>query len=140
MTHTVAEVMSTEIVALNRHQTALDAAKLMRSNNVGDVLVIDDVNRLAGVVTDRDLVVRVLAERKDPAETPLTEVASHRLFMIGADQPVAAAVELMRSRAIRRLPVVSENQLVGVVSLGDLASDQDPASLLAEISQAPPNH
>lgn len=139
MAEIIREVMNTTVVALDQQATAVEAAKHMSDHNIGDVLVTEDGQRLAGVVTDRDLVVRVLAQGKDPAATPLANVASRQLVTISPDEPIAKAVELMRDKALRRLPVVSEYQLVGIVSIGDLAVEQDPDSALAGISGAPPN-
>jgi CBS domain-containing protein len=91
------------------------------------------------VVTDRDLVVRGLAEGADPSETTLASVYSESVVQLDSDDTVDKAIELMRSKAIRRLPVVHEGEVVGVVSLGDLAVQRDPSSVLGEISSAPAN-
>ncbi|MFF2145117.1 CBS domain-containing protein [Kitasatospora sp. NPDC058190] len=115
-----------------------DAARWMRDTAIGDVLVSDD-GQLCGLVTDRDLVVRVLAEGKDPDSTNVGDVCSCELVSVAPDDDVQHAVDLMRRHALRRLPVLDDGQAVGIVSLGDLAMDRDPGSALAAISDAAPN-
>ena len=90
-------------------------------------------------MTDRDIVVRLVAEARDPASTPLADLCSHPLVTVTPADSIEQAVQLMRSKAIRRLPVVEGGQAVGIVSLGDLAVERDPGSALGEISAAPPN-
>jgi len=91
------------------------------------------------MVTDRDLVVRSLAEARDPATTTLADICSHPILSVSPTDSVEHAVRLMRTHAIRRVPVVDRGQAVGIVSLGDLAVERDPHSALGEISAAPPD-
>jgi CBS domain-containing protein len=106
---------------------------------VGDVLVCDG-ERLLGIVTDRDLVVRCLAEEDEPAALPIGEICSRNPFTVTPEDDVDDVVELMKERAVRRVPVVGEEgALVGIVSLGDLAERRDRESALGRISAAPPN-
>jgi CBS domain-containing protein len=84
-------------------------------------------------------VVRILAEGRDPAATTLADISSHDLTTVSPEDSVEQAVQLMREKAIRRLPVVEDGRPVGIVSLGDLAVERDPDSALGEISAAPPN-
>ena len=91
------------------------------------------------MVTDRDIVVRTVAERQDPTTTTLADICSHSLLTVTPTDSVEEAVRLMRTHAIRRVPVVDGGQAVGLVSLGDLAVERDPGSALGEISGAPPN-
>jgi CBS domain-containing protein len=116
----------------------MDAARVMRDSDIGDVIVIEG-GSVCGIVTDRDIVVRGIASGKDPATTRLGEICSKDVTTMSSDTPVEEAVRLMRDRAIRRLPVVDGDRPVGVVSLGDLAVERDPSSALADISEAPPN-
>ncbi|HCT78441.1 MAG TPA: CBS domain-containing protein [Micromonosporaceae bacterium] len=139
MAHTVSEVMTPEPVCLGAQNTANEAAAKMRDHNIGDVLVTGNNGDLRGVVTDRDLVVRVLARSMDPASTRLGDICSPDPVKVSPQDPVSHAVELMRDKALRRLPVVSDGRLVGIVSIGDLAVQEDPQSALADISAAPPN-
>jgi len=96
-------------------------------------------NQVCGIVTDRDIVVRMVAEAQDPTRTPLTDLCSHSLVTVTPTDSVEQAVRLMRTHAIRRIPVVEGGQAVGIVSLGDLAVEREPHSALGEISAAPPD-
>lgn len=140
MPQRIAEVMSTNPVSLENTDNLATAAKAMRDNDIGDVMVAKPDGSLCGIVTDRDIVVRGIAEGLDPTSTTLDDVCHHELVMVGPDDPVAAAVKAMKENAIRRLPVVDDGSLVGMVSIGDLAVERDPDSALAEISAAPPNN
>ena len=115
-----------------------EAARAMRDADIGDVIVIEN-NQVCGIITDRDIAVRIVAEAKDPATTALADICSHSLLTVTSTDSVEHAVRLMRTHAIRRLPVVEEGQAVGIVSLGDLAVERDPNSVLSEISAAPPD-
>jgi CBS domain-containing protein len=116
-----------------------DAARAMRERDLGDVIVVDDKDALCGIVTDRDIVVRAVADDRDPSQVRLGDICSRDLTTIDASAPVKDAVKLMRERALRRLPVVESGRPVGIVSLGDLAIERDPESTLADISAAPSN-
>ncbi|HZD78650.1 MAG TPA: CBS domain-containing protein [Actinomycetota bacterium] len=106
--------------AASPDMTAADAAGLMRSFDVGVVPVVDG-DRLIGLVTDRDLVVRVLADRLDPTQVKLQEIATTSTVTISPDQQLSDARTLMAERQIRRLPVTKDGRLVGILSMGDLA-------------------
>jgi CBS domain-containing protein len=90
-------------------------------------------------VTDRDIVVRALAEGRDPAATPIGEICSSELHAVPPGDSVAAAMRVMRENAVRRLPVVKDGRLVGILSLGDLAKLRDRDSVLADVCAAPAN-
>jgi CBS domain-containing protein len=139
MSNTVREVMCADPEIVLHSKTIREVAQIMRERSIGDVLVCDDDGRLCGIVTDRDLVVRGLAEERDPEGTPVGDVCSTRIVTVRADDSVDEAVRLMRDNAIRRVPVLDQDIPVGIVSIGDLARARDPASVLAEISAAPPN-
>ena len=128
----------THNVRLRVATTLIDAAAQMREYDIGDVLITEQ-DRILGVLTDRDIVVRGLAGGKDPARTTAGEIASGHLVTVAPDDPVSRAVELMREHAVRRLPVCQDGRPVGIVSIGDLAVEQDPRSALADISAAPAN-
>jgi CBS domain-containing protein len=136
---TVADVMTTDVATTSTADTAREAAKLMQSRDVGNVLVLE-AEQLVGVVTDRDLVVRVLAEGLDPDQARVGEICSSEVLEVRPDTTVEDALLIMREAAIRRLPVVDSGRVVGVVSLGDFATEIDDRSVLGQISQAPPNH
>jgi CBS domain-containing protein len=105
---------------------------------MGDVLVADG-DRLRGIVTDRDIVVRAVAEARDLATTPISELCSGELTTLSPTDTVGDAVRVMRDKAVRRVPVVEGSRPVGIVALGDLAIVRDERSALAGISVAKPN-
>ena len=127
-------------VTLKNGATVRDAAQAMREHHVGDVLLLDANNALVGIITDRDIVVRVLAEGREPARMKAADACSSTVVTIDPVAGTEEAEKLMRTHAIRRLPVVSrDGRIHGVVSLGDLAGDVEPRSALADIAHAPPN-
>ncbi|PRX96186.1 CBS domain-containing protein [Allonocardiopsis opalescens] len=138
MAEKVRDVMTADPATLGRRAPVTEAARVMRDSGVGDVLVVDD-DMLYGVVTDRDIVVRGVAEARDPGSTTVEALCSSDIAVVAPDDDVKKAVRLMRERAVRRLPVVDDDRLVGVVSIGDLAVDRDPGSALADISASSPN-
>lgn len=137
----VSEIMSKNVVALPLWRSIAFAAQQMRDANVGAIVVteVENPNTLYGVITDRDLVVRCLAAGRDPNETKLAEVCSREPTTLSPTDEVSQAEELMAAKAIRRIPVMDDNRVVGVVSLGDLAIENDRESALARISAAPPS-
>jgi CBS domain-containing protein len=139
MAERIRDVMTPSPQTLPESTIVREAAEAMRANDIGDVIVVDDTGALTGILTDRDIVVRVVAEGRDPRATRIGDIASRELAAVSPDDPVDRAVQLMRERAIRRLPAVEGNKVVGIVSIGDLALDRDPDSALADISAAPPN-
>jgi CBS domain-containing protein len=133
MTQLVRELMTTGLVALSPDTPVRRAAQAMRENDVGDVLVVED-GQLRGIVTDRDIVVRGLADFEDLATCTLGDVCSDQLLTAAPDDEADAAIARMREAAVRRIPVVEGGRPVGVLSLGDAAVDRDPDSALADIS------
>lgn len=138
MAQQIRDIMTDSPVTLGSDTTVAQAAEQMRRNGTGDVLVVDG-STLRGIVTDRDIVVRVLAEQRDPARTTLGEICSGELATVRPDDDVARAIEIVRDRAVRRIPVVDNGRPVGIVSIGDLALERDPDSALADVSAAPTN-
>lgn len=136
---TVRDVMTIDPICLPDSANIVEAAKRMRARNIGDVLVLDSEDHLEGMVTDRDIVIRAIAAGREPSSTLLGEVVSTDCVTVNVDEPLTEAVRLMRDNGLRRLPVMEEGHVVGIVSLGDLAIERDPTSALAEISNAPPN-
>lgn len=139
MPETVREVMTSDPVALQSSSTIEEAAKAMSDNDIGPVIVLDD-GHISGIVTDRDIVVRAIAEGRDPHSTRISEICSGDPTTLSPDQPIDDAIALMREKAIRRVPVVEGDRPVGIVSIGDLAIDVDRGSALADISAARPNN
>jgi CBS domain-containing protein len=138
MGSTVRDVMTADPICAQASTPLPDAARQMRDRGVGDVIVMDD-GRICGIVTDRDIVVRAIAEDRDVRSTKLGDVASGEVVCVAPTEEVDRAVSLMRDKAIRRLPVVENDRPVGIVSLGDLAMERDERSALAQISAAPAN-
>ncbi|MER7572174.1 CBS domain-containing protein [Streptomyces sp. NPDC126514] len=134
----VRDVMTAGVVAVRPDASLVEAAQLMRAQDIGDVLVADG-QRVVGMLTDRDITVRAVAEGVDPLTASVRSVCTPDPLVVAPQDPVAAAVALMRQHAVRRLPVVEDGLPVGMVSLGDLAEAQDPDSALADISRAAPD-
>ena len=139
MAQLVRDVMSQNVVTLPRSAALVDAARRMREADIGDVIVMND-DSMCGVVTDRDIVVRAIADGKDPGTTALEEVCSHEVVTVAPDDSIDRAAELMRERAVRRLPVTEDARPIGIVSLADLAIEREDDGPLPEISAASSNN
>ncbi|WP_069886696.1 CBS domain-containing protein [Streptomyces luteocolor] len=135
----VRDVMTTGVVAVRPDASLVEAAQLMRAQDIGDVLVATD-GQVLGVLTDRDIALRAVADGADPLTVSAQAICTPNPVVVGPDDAVSAAVGLMREHAVRRLPVVEDGQPVGMVSLGDLALSRDPSSALADISSAEPDN
>src|SRR5690242_10012728 len=135
----VSEVMTTEVETVQMNSTLEEAASIMKVENVGAIPVVDEDDDLVGIITDRDIVVRCVAEGKDPADTSVEEVLSHELETIEPDVDIDEAARLMADKQIRRLPVCEEGELIGMISIGDLAvkagRPETSGAALREISQ-----
>jgi len=134
----VRDVMTPAPIAVDPLSPMEAVARVMRDADVGVVLVADP-DRLYGLVTDRDLVVRALASGEDVRHADVGMVCSAHLAVIGPHEGTNAAREAMEKHGVRRLPVVENGDVVGMVSLGDLAAGTEPDSTLGRISSAPPN-
>jgi CBS domain-containing protein len=136
----VRDVMTANPVAIEEEASVVEAARAMRDGNFGSVIVVKEPGgAVCGMVTDRDIAVRVVAEGVDPSKVQLADICEGDVVTVGLDEPVDNVAKLMRDRAIRRVPVLDGARLVGVVSLGDLAKNMDEADDLAKISAAPAN-
>ena len=140
MPERVRDIMTPDPVSVSESASLRHAAEVMRDHDIGDVLVVGQDGRLSGILTDRGVVVDGLAAGADPDSATGGEICSRDLVTIGPDQAAVEASRLMADKAIRRLPVLVDGSLVGIVSLGDLAEERDPESVLGEISEAPPNN
>jgi CBS domain-containing protein len=141
MSGTVKDVMSASPVGLDESATIVDAARAMRERDFGSVIVLKSQGgSVLGVVTDRDIVIRAVAEGRDPNSVTLGEICSSHVTTVSSDQSVSQVADLMREKAIRRVPVVDKGRLVGIVSLGDIAKVKDEGAALSDISAAPPNN
>lgn len=139
MPECVRDVMSSELKTVEPDASVADAAKNMRDSDVGAIPVIDD-GELKGLLTDRDIVVQVVAEGKDPDDVKVADIASKDITTLAPDASIDDALRTMRENKVRRLPVVEDDKPVGIVSLGDLAVEREPESALGEISEAPANN
>jgi CBS domain-containing protein len=135
---TVREIMTKNVINMQIGTTLEEAARAMRERDIGNVVVAED-ERLVGLVTDRDIVIRAVADGMDPTTTTLGSVASRDIIAVQPDDTAQAAALLMREQAIRRVLVVDEQGLCGILSIGDLATEIDPDSVLGGISGAAPN-
>lgn len=138
MAQKVREVMTSEPIALQSDVSIQEAAQQMRDCGIGDVLVLDG-KQIRGMLTDRDITVRAVADGQNPETTTVGEICSEDLVFVGPDDEADRVVEMMRLRAVRRVPVIDGVRAIGVVSIGDMAMARDQRSALADISAAPPN-
>lgn len=138
MVQKVSELMTSAPVSLRSGQPLTEAAKAMREQGIGSVLVVDD-GQLKGLVTDRDIVVRAVADGRDPGQTPLADVCSPDLVTVAPNDDADTVVQRMREHRVRRIPVVDGGRPVGVLSIGDMAIERDERSALADISAETPN-
>src|SRR4051812_24967329 len=137
MAKTAREIMTGGAECAGENDTVVDAARKMRELDVGALPICGEDDRLKGMLTDRDIVVKVLAEGKDPTQTRAGELGEGKPVTIGADDPAELALETMRDHKVRRLPVIDGHRLVGIVSQGDVArelGDKEVADLLETVS------
>lgn len=120
----IGEICSRDVVIVKRNDTVLEAAKLMRQNHVGDVVVVEErsgVRVPVGIVTDRDLVVEIIATELDPAVITVGDIMEQELVTVEESTGIFEAIQYMRSKTVRRLPVVDKNgALLGILALDDL--------------------
>jgi CBS domain-containing protein len=139
MAQTVQELMTSNPVTLEETASVLDAARAMRDKDIGVVVIVGN-GEVRGILTDRDIVVRVVAEGRDPQSTRVGEFASRDLVTVSPDEPADEALRLMRERSIRRVVVTQSGRAVGILSLGDVAKEREASGALADISTAPGNN
>jgi CBS domain-containing protein len=120
MAKSVRDVMTPGVRTVSASQSLADAAEAMKGEGVGSVPVVEE-GRLAGIVTDRDIVTRAVAERRDPQAVKVDEVASREVVTVEPDQDLDEALALMARHQVRRLPVVEEGRLVGMLAQADVA-------------------
>jgi CBS domain-containing protein len=133
----IKEVMTRDVRACEPNATVAEAAKVMAQEDVGPVPIVEG-GRLVGIVTDRDIVVRVVAEGRDPNATAVTEIASTELVTVSPDDDLDEALNLLAERQVRRLPVVEGDRLVGIVAQADIArlgKDKKTGEVVEEISR-----
>jgi CBS domain-containing protein len=138
MAQNIREVMTPNPVTIPVDMAVVDAARLMRDRDIGNIIVMSE-NAVAGILTDRDIAVRVVASQREPSKTTVGDVCSKDVHCIEHTATVEDAIQMMRDKAVRRIPVVQGGHPVGIVSIGDLALERDRGSALADISAATPN-
>jgi CBS domain-containing protein len=125
-TKTARDIMTPECKCVGENETVLDAARRLAELDVGAMPICGEDDRLKGMVTDRDIVVKVLAKGKDPASTRVGELATQEeVVTIGADDPIDEALRTMTEHKVRRLPVIDGHQCVGIISQADIARNLD---------------
>ena len=123
----VKELMTPHVIDIGREEPVAVAARALTHYNIGILPVRNDSGELCGVLTDRDIVTRCLAANRDPERTKVQDVMTAQIHAASPDMEVSAAAHMMGRRQIRRLPVVENGRLCGVLSLGDLAGSEESA-------------
>ncbi len=100
--------------------TALDAARLMNEHRVGSLIVIDGFDDMCGIITERDILTRVIAEERSPIDTTVAQVMTREVISCSSDTKLSAVRTMMKDKHIRHIPVINEGSIVGIVSIGDL--------------------
>jgi len=140
-TKTARDIMTPECTCVGENDTVLDAAERLAELDVGAMPICGTDDRLKGMVTDRDIVVKVIAQGKNPATTPVSELATQdEVVTIGADDPIDEALRTMTTHKVRRLPVIDGHKCVGIISQADIATHIDEekvGDLVEAISSAP---
>ncbi len=136
------DIMSPDVECIGENDTVLDAAKRLAELDVGAMPICGEDDRLKGMLTDRDIVVKVLAQGKDPASVRAGElgVGDGKTVTVGADDSIEEALRTMTEHKVRRLPVIDGKQLVGIISQADIATNLDEervGDLVEAISAAP---
>jgi CBS domain-containing protein len=140
MAKTARDVMTGDAQCVGENDTILDAAKMLAELDIGAMPICGEDDRLKGMLTDRDIVVKVLAQGKDPSQTTAGELGEGKPVTIGADDPIDEALRTMAEHKVRRLPVIDGHKLVGVVSQADIATnldEEETGELVEAISAAP---
>ena len=135
----VRQVMTAAPDAVRLTSTLQEASRIMKDKDIGDVLVEDAKGQLSGIITDRDLAIRAIAEGADPTTTKVSTVYTKDITTLAPTDTVQDAMGKMRANDVRRLPVVEGGKAIGIVSLGDISVETAPNSLLADISTASPD-
>lgn len=136
------EIMTNDVSSVSPKDPIIDAAKIMQQRNVGCIPVCDNNKEVKGILTDRDIVIRVVAEGRNPRDLDVNKVMSTGVTLGSPDMDAEEAAQIMAEHQIRRLPIVQNNKLQGIVSIGDLATNHifvaEAGDALHDISQ--PSH
>jgi CBS domain-containing protein len=138
MSQSIQEVMTEDVVVMPTSATLAEAGREMRERDIGNVIVLED-ETVAGILTDRDIVIRAVADGRSPGETTVGEIATRDPETLRPEDTVEDAIRIMRDKAVRRLPIVEDGRPIGIVSIGDLAVEHDSDSALADISASEPD-
>ncbi|NLC67732.1 MAG: CBS domain-containing protein [Clostridiaceae bacterium] len=136
----VKDIMTKNVAYVLPGATIAEAAQIMQKHNIGSIPVVDtnDNDNIVGIITDRDIVVRNIAHGKDPRTTPVSDVMTTNVITVDQYADIEEVAAKMASNQIRRIPVVDNNKLVGILAIGDIATDRrfdmEVSELLAEIS------
>jgi CBS domain-containing protein len=139
MAQSIREVMTADPRTVEPGDSVVDAARQMAEGDVGAVLVTEN-GSVTGILTDRDIAVRVVAEGRDPQGTKVGDVCTSNPSTLTVDQSVDDAIRIVREQNVRRVPVVQDGRPAGIVSIGDLAIERDSGSALADLSSEPANN
>jgi len=137
MAKSARDVMSSDTECIGENDTVADAAKMLADLNVGSVPICGEDDRLKGMITDRDIAIEVVAQGKDPSDVKASTLGGEEVVTIGADDSIDEALRTMKEHKIRRLPVIDDQRLVGMVSIADLArniEDSQTGDLVEAIS------
>ena len=140
MSVSIREVMTKDPVTIEESASVVEAARAMAEADIGPTLITGGGGELRGILTDRDIAVRVVAEGQDPNSVKAIDIATTDIATLSPEDEAGDAVRLMKEKNIRRVAIVENNQPVGIVSIGDLAVALDEGSVLADISSEPPNN
>ncbi len=134
----VRDVMTSEVATANADTTLEEIATMMKAEDTGAIPIVEE-DELLGIVTDRDIVIRCVAEGRDPSDVVAEDILTDNLEVVDPETEVAEALDVMGRHQIRRLPVVENGELIGMVSIGDLAvkqgDEQDTGETLKDVSQ-----
>ena len=134
----VKDIMTKDVVIANSTDNVLTVAKLMKHHNIGAIPVVENAEKVLGMITDRDIVLNMADYNFDPANTMVTKLMSNKVYSVRPEADLSSAIALMKKQQIRRLPVIEEEKLVGMLSLGDIAVhsnyDEEISEAITEIS------
>jgi CBS domain-containing protein len=139
MSKLVRDAMTVNTRTVNLNDSVVDAAQIMEEEDVGSVPVVDTDNILIGMITDRDIALRVVAAGRDPRSTAAGEVATKQVSPAYPDEPLDQALEQMAHRQVRRLPVIEDDRVVGILAQADVVhevKDKKAGQLIEEISES----
>ena len=121
----VRDIMTKDVVFANKDDSVLTVAKLMKHHNVGAIPIVENAEKVLGMVTDRDIVWNMADYNFDPANTFALKLMTDKLYTVKPEADLSSALALMKKQQIRRLPVMEDNKLVGMLSIGDIAVRSD---------------